>query len=98
MALGSAASSATTSSMSMISSSVVFTIKDASAATPASSNMTGEYVRMDARAARPALLTSGALLGVGAHFVNVLPDLEDDARPTLAKVQEFTRQVFEELH
>ncbi len=25
-------------------------------------------------------MTAGALLGVGAHFANVLPDLEDDAR------------------
>jgi 4-hydroxybenzoate polyprenyltransferase len=25
------------------------------------------------------VMTAGALLGVGAHFVNVLPDLEDDA-------------------
>lgn len=30
--------------------------------------------------APPWMMVTGALLGVGAHLVNVLPDLEDDAR------------------
>jgi 4-hydroxybenzoate polyprenyltransferase len=33
---------------------------------------------------RPALMVATALLGVGAHFVNTLPDREDDARSGIA--------------
>jgi 4-hydroxybenzoate polyprenyltransferase len=52
---------------------------DLAAASAAAAGPTGSAAPIAGPATPPGVVAGGALLGVGAHLVNVLPDLADDA-------------------